>query len=200
VVRKAVAIIREHGLATFIRGSLRRSLLLFESKTGHMECLHLQKMNLDFLPETVVPRSYHVRTFQEGDKESWTRIMDRVFGQEYKFWNHQIGELVGNREFDPGSIVFVEREGRPVGTASALITEHEGEPAGFVHMVGVVAEHRGKGLGRLLVLRVLHYFMEKGYTEVYLDTQHHRVSAIKLYRSLGFEPVEMKPLHGQDDT
>jgi ribosomal protein S18 acetylase RimI-like enzyme len=126
--------------------------------------------------------------------------MDCVFGQEYKFWDHQISELVGNHEFDPGSIVFVECEGRPVGTACALITEHEGEDHGFVHMVGVTAEHRGKGLGRLLVLCGLRYFKEKGYTEVYLDTQHHRVPAIKLYRSLGFEPVEMKSLRGQNDT
>ena len=48
---------------------------------------------------------------------------------------------------------------------------------------------RGRGVGKLLVERVLRAAAEAGYKRICLDTLPSMTSAIELYQSLGFEPV-----------
>ncbi len=50
--------------------------------------------------------------------------------------------------------------------------------------------HRGRGVGRLLIGRLLDEARRIGYECMYLDTLPSMVGAIKLYRSLGFTPSE----------
>jgi mycothiol synthase len=193
LVEKSLRIIKEEGFAAFIRKAFRHVIISFKKRIRPGDFLRMRKIDLDSLEEITVPSGYHVRTFQRGDEDSWTRIMDDVFEQEYKPWNPKINELRNDKEFDPESIFFVDCEGRLVGTVCALASLHEGKKAAFIHMLGVIADHRGKRLGHLLVLCALHYFKKKGYGEVYLDTQYHRAPAIKIYRGLGFKPVYQKP-------
>jgi mycothiol synthase len=189
LIDEAVYILRKRGVRAFARETFHYVVFLSKKTIAGEDRLRMRKVHLGPLQEVAVPQGYRLRTFQKGDEEPWAEIMNSVFGREYKLWKPKIKELAGSKEFDAKSIFFVEYEGHPVGTACALRSLHEGKEAGFVHMVGVFAEHRRKGLGRLLVLCVLRYFQEKGYTDVYLDTQDHRVPAVALYRSLGFKPI-----------
>ena len=57
---------------------------------------------------------------------------------------------------------------------------------GRIQNVGVMAEFRGRGLGRQLVLRALHGFRLAGLRYGSLEATADNESAIRLYRHLGF--------------
>src|SRR5438876_101155 len=57
---------------------------------------------------------------------------------------------------------------------------------GAVQNVGVAPEHRGRGLGRALVLKSLSGFRTAGVPRVYLEVTARNTAAVQLYRSLGF--------------
>jgi len=57
---------------------------------------------------------------------------------------------------------------------------------GLVEDVVVDSAHRGKGIGRKLMEKLLQEVKTKNLDEVLLFTGHHRVPAINLYKSLGF--------------
>jgi len=57
---------------------------------------------------------------------------------------------------------------------------------GAVQNVGVVPECRGMGIGRALVLKALAGFREAKVVRVYLEVTAKNVSAVQLYRSVGF--------------
>lgn len=57
---------------------------------------------------------------------------------------------------------------------------------GAVQNVGVVPDHRGRGLGRALVLKSLHGFRRSGLKRVCLEVTAGNRPAVDLYRSIGF--------------
>lgn len=59
---------------------------------------------------------------------------------------------------------------------------------GLVEDVVVDSEHRGKGIGRKLMEKLLDEAKALGLDEILLFTGHHRTPAIGLYTSLGFAP------------
>jgi mycothiol synthase len=74
--------------------------------------------------------------------------------------------------------------------------EHQNYPGeGWYRMVGVRADARGMGAGRLIGLAALHALRDRGYKSALLSTDDHRIPAINLYLSLGFEPVYTHESH-----
>ena len=57
---------------------------------------------------------------------------------------------------------------------------------GMVEDVVVDQRHRGKGIGRKLMKKLLEEAENRNLDEVLLFTGHHRTAAINLYKSLGF--------------
>jgi len=60
---------------------------------------------------------------------------------------------------------------------------------GSVQNVGIVPEHRGRGLGTVLLYRSLRGFQEAGIDKVSLEVTAQNSGAIRLYRRLGFRRV-----------
>lgn len=60
------------------------------------------------------------------------------------------------------------------------------EQLGSIQNIGVVPEHRGVGLGRALVLKSLEGFLLAGVKRVVLEVTASNVTAVELYRGLGF--------------
>jgi len=169
--------------------------VILKYKKRNVQSLRMRRKNLDFLEELAVPSGYQIRTYRRGDEESWVRIIESSFGHGYDAWHPNINEIVNDKEFDPNSLFFVTYQNNPIGTACALRRSPNGQNVGYVHMVAVTPEHQGKKLGRLLVLCTLHYFKEKGFHEVVLNTEDHRLPGIKTYLDLEFEPVYLGSDH-----
>lgn len=87
------------------------------------------------------------------------------------------------------SETFLIRDGdRIVATASARTLPERFAGAGYLHWVASDPEARGRGIGRGVVLAVLHRFAADGCTATVLETEDHRLAAIKLYLRLGYVP------------
>jgi uncharacterized protein (DUF2132 family)/L-amino acid N-acyltransferase YncA len=89
-------------------------------------------------------------------------------------------------ELFPGGMVFVEHEGQPVGVAVALQ-----RPEKWVELswLAVDPAHRGKGLGGLLISRLI-TTIRADHQHAMLSTTDDRLYALSLYVDLGFHPVE----------
>lgn len=57
---------------------------------------------------------------------------------------------------------------------------------GMIEDVVVSGEHRGKGIGRKLMEKLLEQAEERKLNDILLFSGHHRTAAISLYKSLGF--------------
>jgi ribosomal protein S18 acetylase RimI-like enzyme len=57
---------------------------------------------------------------------------------------------------------------------------------GAIQNLGVVREHRGRGLGTALLLQALHGFRRAGLGRAFLEVTAQNDGAIRLYRRLGF--------------
>lgn len=74
----------------------------------------------------------------------------------------------------------------PCGTIQGLATN---STQGSIQNVGVIAEFRGKGLGRALVLKSLAGFRRHGLLRVTLDVTAENKPAVELYQSIGFRTI-----------
>ena len=59
---------------------------------------------------------------------------------------------------------------------------------GEVAEVSVAPEHRGHGVGELLMEQAVRLFRERGVTLAYVWTRPDNAAAVRLYRGAGFEP------------
>jgi GNAT superfamily N-acetyltransferase len=60
---------------------------------------------------------------------------------------------------------------------------------GSLQNIGITQEHRGKGLGTILIHRALAGFRDADVNKVYLEVTAQNEGAIRLYRRLGFARV-----------
>jgi ribosomal-protein-alanine N-acetyltransferase len=58
---------------------------------------------------------------------------------------------------------------------------------GHVVSVAVLPEHRGKGLGKALMLEGINGVMHRKSDEIYLEVRMSNESAIKMYQKIGFQ-------------
>lgn len=69
---------------------------------------------------------------------------------------------------------------------------------GHITNIAVHPECRGQGLGRQLVVRMLQAGREKGCEKFTLEVRPANTPAVKLYESLGFRGVGIRPKYYQD--
>jgi mycothiol synthase len=154
----------------------------------------MRRPHLENLPEVMMPDGYALRTYLPGDEAAWGRIMDTGIGKDWTVEKVR-QELTGKPQFESDGLFFATYQGEPVGSACAWRATMEETHVGIVHMVCVLPEHRGHRLGYLLTLRVLHWFRERGFAEAVLSTDDWRLSAVKAYLDLDFEPIYVDEEH-----
>lgn len=144
--------------------------------------------DLENLPPIELPQGYTLRTYQSGDEVAWCALMEGEIGKDWTLekWRKEMEE---QPQFDPDGLYFVVWEGEPVASACAWsLPDRYGDKTGVLHMVAVRPDHRGKRLGRIVSLAVLHFFREKGYSDAALHTDENRRAAVRTYYNLGFRP------------
>lgn len=103
-------------------------------------------------------------------------------------------EIVSQRSFCPAStwlLVYQPEANWPASDCGTIqgITRNGG--IGAIQNVGVVPEHRGQGIGRALVIQALRGFIQAGMGCAVLEVTAENEAAVRLYRSLGFEVMEV---------
>lgn len=87
----------------------------------------------------------------------------------------------------PNGVLLLARSGNePVGLAGV---RHLDTNVAEVKSMYVVPEHRGHGLGRILLSAVEEIAAERGCTHARLDTNDYLTEALALYRSAGYREV-----------
>jgi ribosomal protein S18 acetylase RimI-like enzyme len=88
------------------------------------------------------------------------------------------------------NVIFAVRDeiGHVVGFCWIVLYDPGTGLEGEVAEVYVSAEHRGRGIGEMLVREAVRLFDERHVTLGYVWTRPDNESAVRLYRSVGFEP------------
>jgi len=153
--------------------------------------LVMQLDSLENLPQPNLPSGYLLRHFRSGYERAWNKVIGRSFLGRNDFQS----EIAEKDYFKPERVFFiffaeagdVDAEDA-VATASAWHKEGWGERTGYLHMVGVVPAHRGKGLGLRVSAAALRRMAEEDKEQAVLETDDFRFAAIKTYLKLGFRP------------
>lgn len=64
-----------------------------------------------------------------------------------------------------------------------------------IESVAVLPEHRGRGIGKALMLKVEEEAKKRGYKYMVLEVREKNMPALSLYRKLGYTPLERLPYY-----
>lgn len=147
--------------------------------------------NLPPLPE--LPAGYILREFRSSDLEALSAMMRLAFEDDQ--WTSERLRRVLTEAPDVKKTFIVEANGLPIASASARVMPDIHPGSGYVHWVAVDPAHRGLNLGHYVTLATLHEFKNMGLNDAVLETDDHRLAAIKIYQSLGFVPEHRHDSH-----
>lgn len=184
------------GVANWLDAPYRQMLRRFEQEGIEIEHDHLI-LRLDMRNYTPQPppikAGYNLRTFRDGDEQTWADVKNVVFGSAStpeEFWTQTFSGVNKKLDFAPEGFFFVEKDGEPVGICAGIVLHDRkkiGETfPGVIGWTGVHEDHRGVGLGRGLMVSSLNYLHDRGIAVTEVGTQFYRTAAVNLYESLGF--------------
>ncbi|KAL9602935.1 MAG: hypothetical protein Q9219_001460 [cf. Caloplaca sp. 3 TL-2023] len=103
----------------------------------------------------------------------------------YRYFLYQWGDLC---------FLALDKRDEILGVVVSKLEPHRGGPLrGYIAMLAVRKEHRGKGIATKLVRMALDIMIERDADEIALETEVTNVAAMKLYERLGF--LRSKCLH-----
>lgn len=135
-----------------------------------------------------------VRPLDELDISSVVAIDEKVTGT-YRpdFWERRITYHLRK---DPEGSFVAEWQGDVIGFMLGEIRTGEfglEEPTGWIEIVGVDPEHRGKKVGRELAEAVFSHFRRQGAATVRTLVDEKMIELGSFFGSLGFEPSTLRP-------
>jgi ribosomal protein S18 acetylase RimI-like enzyme len=151
------------------------------------------------LPAPVLPKSYTFRQPTLDDIENYTDLHNQTFRER---WNSQpitIDELRASQldhEYQPElDTLAVTADNTLVSFCTATIeqTKREGhdEMIGFIASLGTDPAHRGRGIGRALLLHTLQTIYNLGIHKSLISVDAaNPTGALHLYESVGFQTFE----------
>jgi mycothiol synthase len=150
--------------------------------------LLMHRQHLDHDPAVPpLPAGYEVRTANGADDErALAGLLTAAFEEE---WTVERVRKELTDAPDVLAVYVVTWQGQPVATASSRTAQDKFPGSGYVHWVGAHPGHARRGLGSILMNRLLQDFQERGYRDAVLETDDFRLPAIKSYLRRGYLPV-----------
>jgi ribosomal protein S18 acetylase RimI-like enzyme len=152
----------------------------------HEECL-LELDNLDDLPPIPDKSEGALVTFPASQAiGEFCRVYDDCFYDTP--WSQPYTEAeVAAALVSPDDLIFLSLDGKTIG-----VVWHELLPGGRgrIEPIGIVANHRGRGYGRCLLLAALHSLRRRGASLVEIGLWRQNTVAMNLYKSLGFSEAD----------
>jgi ribosomal protein S18 acetylase RimI-like enzyme len=152
------------------------------------------------LPEGYRWLSWRSLLLERHAQVKWRAFKDDLDGKVFTCLGESAGclglmrEIASQKTFCPAATWMVvyqpELDWPPsdCGTIQGIL-----RPGGIgaIQNVGVTPDHRGQGIGRALVIQALRGFIQSGMACGLLEVTAQNEAAVKLYRSLGFEVIEV---------
>lgn len=147
--------------------------------------LYMRQTDITKLPPLCLPASFCLCNHTEGtDEPIWEGLVERAFGTPFSFEK----TILNGGFYKPEHVLYLKYKGQTIATATAVErSDFPGE--GWFRMIASDPDFRGLGAGRLVCLAALHSLASRGYKTAVLSTDDDRTPALKLYLSLGFEPI-----------
>lgn len=136
-----------------------------------------------------------VRKFVQGKDEAiWISVANKAFREFDDFRSSTVEEMLNGEKspsFDAAGMFIGEFYGEPVGIVNAYVDKEREEKKGFVRALGVVPEHRRKGIGRVLAEKAVESLKERGMKIVETGAFGDEPAAIRLWKSMVFQQVRV---------
>lgn len=133
--------------------------------------------------------SFSLNKCDEADKLAWVECCKNGLVGDDAGIEAYIDRIVEHDDcIEAEDVFFLDYEGKHIATITAIY--HPEKNCGEVHMVGMLSEFRGKGLGKYLNNKAIEKLNAQDVKYIYLTTDEWRKGAVKSYLSSGFKPVE----------
>jgi len=139
--------------------------------------------DLAFLKEMLYEAVFWSPTQERITKEELLRIPE--ISKLLRDWSKRIGDF---------SLIATDEKGMPIGAVWYRFFTEEDPSFGFVDSsipelgISMSKKHRGKGIGKELMIRILDYARSTGIDKISLSVDPNNY-ALHLYESLGFKKV-----------
>ncbi len=135
-----------------------------------------------------------IRPLDELDISEIAGIDERISG-EYRpeVWEDRAAYYIRR---DPDGCLVAESGGRVVGFMLGEVRSGEfglEEPTGWIEVLGVDPDFRGRAAGRRLAETMLEHFRSRGATSVRTLVDEQMEDVRSFFASLGFEPSSLRP-------
>lgn len=176
--------------------SYRPEALRFATKRGYsVEWTWLKMMHhrLDSVRALGAPQEYTIIDIPDERAEEWAALQNAIFEGQFRYrpvTGEYLVEMRKRGDLRNGLAVLAMKGNQPVGYCLGLVM-HSADPSIgkrlLIHGIGVVPEHRGRGLGRSLCTTVMHRAARMGMREAELVVDSTNTAAIRMYEAIGFE-------------
>ncbi len=139
----------------------------------------------DPAPACTLPEGYALSFYTSGDENHWAdiEVAVRQFDSHEKAVECFIREFPQEEERRIRMLFAYDPKGNCAGTATAWFNP---DGQGRVHWVAVHPDHRGKGIAKALVCRVVELLGELNPGPIVLHSGTRNHAAIAMYENLGF--------------
>jgi len=157
-------------------------------------------LNPPRLPEGYRWLSWRSLLLERHAQVKWRSFRDDLDGKVFTCLGDASGclglmrEIVSQKSFCPAAtwmVVYQPEATWPASDCGTIQGILRAGGIGAIQNVGVTPEHRGQGIGRALVIQALRGFIQCGMNVAVLEVTAQNEAAVKLYRSLGFEVIEV---------
>jgi mycothiol synthase len=146
---------------------------------------HLERP-LDTLRAPVIPEHVRIRPFRAGDERALHRVNEVSFAEHWGFRSSTFDEWWARSDgsaFETDLVWVAVRDGRPVGELWLQVYD---EGRGWVEILGVIPDVRGRGIGRALLRTGFAELARRGCRRALLGADAGNESgALRLYESEG---------------
>lgn len=142
---------------------------------------------------TATTSDVSIRPLDELDISDIVRIDEKILGAyRPEVWERRIGYYLRR---DPETSVVAEADGRVVGFMLGEVRSGEfglEEPTGWVEVLGVDPECRGRAVGRRMAEAILEHFRERGARSVRTLVDEENEELCGFFGSVGFQPSSLR--------
>lgn len=150
----------------------------------HLFAKRLMGLTPDGFRPAAVPAGITLRVARPADVDAVLAVDTVAFEETPEVERPWVEPLLAQPSL---TVCLAERDGRPVGCGSCLVTDSDAGPAAYVAGVGVLPGERGRGIGAAVSSWLAQRGLDSGAALVHLhpDTD----AAARIYARLGFVEV-----------